>query len=54
MDKHQQWRNTGGKLGMVAEQRSWVQGHYFNILKQNTEKASIETDAQHASSGITD
>lgn len=55
MNKYQQWKNTGGKAGHGGRpERSWVQGHYFNISKQNTEKASIKTGAQRTSPGITD
>lgn len=46
MNKHQQWRSTGGKLGMVAEQTGReFKTHYFNIFKPDTEKVRTSTDA---------
>lgn len=49
MKKYRWQAGHGGRA-----EGSWVQGHYFNISKQNTEKASIKTGAQHTSPGITD
>lgn len=49
MKKYRWQAGHGGRA-----EGSWVQGHYFNISKQNTEKASIKTGAQSTSPGITD